>query len=448
LLIEDANNLSHLDNGYAYIIRNTSGPNILNHFNDIVRLAKRTVSERVLPVVEGHVMTAIMNQELMLENQHHQLCSVATQEQRLISWMLQHFPSFSARWIDPLGEGHISPLGDAILISRCPLVSEYTIIWSRVHNDTCFEEFPVMVEGFPGVKFLILSDRQLVAKGTKIPCEKVPPITFVRLPNDTFMIVDKEGHYKRSPDQVPVYDEQHTLQQLKQMTGINYEALKNVRVHLPPLTISTILGEAQDMVDELHKTRKEFYSPNIIESIGMAIGHIIHEASAGVNSIIKTIGKAMVQVIQGVSDPDKGLVAALKNTTVSVIKQTGDTIAQDEKPTAESIVSVLGGLRGIIITAIIAIILAIVLFLLVKVGQTRGWFTAKKETHIYDNVNTPSTLLDSAEVNKDFGIKNAKKRSRTRQKALLGGEDASVQLPLVQVKRKKPLPEIPQNIEN
>ena len=446
--IEKANNLVHLDNGYAFIIRNTSGPNILNHFNDIIKHARFAANERILPIVEGHVLTAIMNQELLLQNQHHQLCNVASQEQRLISWMLQHFPSFSARWIDPLGEGHISPLGDAILISKCPLVSDYTIIWSRVHNNTCFDEFPVIVEGFPDVKFLILSDRQLVAKGTQIPCSKVPSITFVRLPNDTYMIVDKAGNYKRSTDQIPVYDEKHTLWQLKEMTGVNYEALRKVRVHLPPLTISTLLGEAQDMVDELHKTRKEFYSPNIIESIGMAIGHIIHEASAGVNSIIKTIGKSMVQVIKGVSNPDDGLIAAIKNTTVSVIKQTGNTIAQDEKSTAESIMTILGGIRGVIITAIIALILGIILFLLVKVGQIRGWFRKRNEPHLYDNVETPIVALDSATVDENFGIKNARKRSKTKRKALLEGGDAEVSIPLAELSKLTPLPNTPSNLNS
>ena len=268
-MIEKANNFVHLENGYAFIIRKTSGPNILNHFNDVIKHARFAVNKHILPLMKGHVLTAIMNQEFLLQNQHHQLCIVANQEQRLISWMLQHFPSFSARWIDPLGEGRISPLGDAILISKSQLVSDYTIIWSRVHNNTCFDEFPVISEGFSDVKFLILSDIQILAKGTQIPCSKIPSVTFVRLPNDTYMIVDKAGNYKRSSEQIPVYGEKHTLWQLKEMTGVNYEALRNVRVHLPPLTISTSLGEAPDMVDELHKTRRELYSPNIIESIGM-----------------------------------------------------------------------------------------------------------------------------------------------------------------------------------
>lgn len=100
--MERANNLVQLDNGYAYIVRNLSAPNILNHFEKLLNTPRLQLMNMCFHSY-AHVLTAIMNQELLLQNQHHQICNIANQKQRLVIWMLQYFPSLSARWMDPLG---------------------------------------------------------------------------------------------------------------------------------------------------------------------------------------------------------------------------------------------------------------------------------------------------------------------------------------------------------
>ena len=145
-----------------------------------------------------------------------------------------------------------------------------------------------------------------------------------------------------------------------------------------------------------------------------------------------------MQVIKGVSNPDDGLIATIKNTTVSVIKQTGNTIAQDEQSTAETIVTILGGIRGVIFIVIIALILGIILFLFVKVGQIRGWFRKSNKPHLYDNVETPTAALDSATVNENFGLRNARKRSKARTKVFLE-RNSEVSIPLAEFSKLTPL---------
>ena len=72
--------------------------------------------------------------------------------------------------------------------------------------------------------------------------------------------------------------------------------------------------------------------------------------------------------------------------------------------------TILGKIRGLIIIAIIALILVIILFLLAKEEQIRGYFRKGNKPHLYDNVETPTSALDSATVNEDFDIRNARKR--------------------------------------
>lgn len=63
--------LIHLDNGYVLIIRNHTGNNITESYQRLATYAKRIQSEASLLIVGGHIAVAIINQQLLLNNEHY-----------------------------------------------------------------------------------------------------------------------------------------------------------------------------------------------------------------------------------------------------------------------------------------------------------------------------------------------------------------------------------------
>ena len=92
--------------------------------------------------------------------------------------MIRHFPHSSANWVVESPGHNVEIIGDAILLSKCFSVTNYTVYWNRSIWTKCFRELPVKILPTKTVMFLQFLNRRLIAHGTQINCSMVPESTF------------------------------------------------------------------------------------------------------------------------------------------------------------------------------------------------------------------------------------------------------------------------------
>ena len=117
------------------------------------------------------------------------------QSNMLLSCVLETTPE-SARKLLYCEGRIIRQYGNAIILSSCTKISNFTIAWSRKKNDKCHWNFPIIMNNNKA-SYLNILTREITNFAHPIKCNILPPITFIRSTNNEYYSLDKTGHFLR-----------------------------------------------------------------------------------------------------------------------------------------------------------------------------------------------------------------------------------------------------------
>ena len=89
-------------------------------------------------------------------------------------------------------------LGDLVRVSKCRGIRNFTIIWSRRWKKNCYAEFPGNITGLPDTHFVDMNSRRLVRTPSKIPCEKMPRVIYIRSNEGTYYEIARQGWARKT----------------------------------------------------------------------------------------------------------------------------------------------------------------------------------------------------------------------------------------------------------
>ena len=109
-------------------------------------------------------------------------------------WMIRNFPDSSVNWVIDDPEYFIEVIGDAVLLSKCKVISRYQLFWNRSLSDRCFKEIPVRIWDTNTTKFLQFVNRRIQPHGTVLACSARPNPHFLQMLTDNFGIFPPTAH--------------------------------------------------------------------------------------------------------------------------------------------------------------------------------------------------------------------------------------------------------------
>ena len=222
---------------------------------------------------------------------------------RIHRWMIQRFPHSSAECLAASPGYGVIPRSDAYSMACCRNTTDYTAYFNRNYNGTCYSDFPVIVH-FPNTpKFLQITDRRLQSHSVPIPCDQIPKTTYLEDINESIWMISRDGTI-RPHNYSQVYIPSCYTARL-QLRGINSHILQHVPEPLNEFSLSDILARSQDTIQELNAMRNSDSDNNIAHSIGRIIGTTLSCLTTEGSYIIRAIGSAMHDGLNGLGDLDE-----------------------------------------------------------------------------------------------------------------------------------------------
>ena len=392
--------LYQMDNGYLFSHSAQEISHELNQFSALRKYAEQTLSLHIFPIVEGHLVNSIINQKKQLVRENRRLCEMQMEHTRLYNWITQHFPSTSNLWIRRHQSTIVKALGDALLISQCHPVSDYNVSWSRMHNGTCYLDFPVYQQATGGIPtnlsddltligFLQLQDRQIIRHSPEINCDSRPKLTFVIDRNgDSFRLLSN-GSLQKTRNPLESYDDLHMVDEIKDIIGDHLQIILQEKPPIPPLTLAEINSQIFHILNGINEAQNAInqngsqHTASPFAAMTHGIGSFLSGFSP--SNIIQSIGNAFTGTVSAAGDAGSKLVHALGDATSQVIDSTGGAIEKVESGFGEMVSNIFGGIGSFVI----AIYLVFLTILVLYVGRRELPFL-NRYTH---NQNSRATHL-------------------------------------------------------
>ena len=170
--------LFQLDNGFL-VVRCKPTPSAFSLFlalaTKFLSNARPTLQSGLL---EAHLTLTLENQRSKMISLWDQFCMTRNRLIQIQHWMIRYFPESSAMWVTDSPGYHVEISRDAILLSKCHIITSYKVFWNRSISYKCFREIPVQLLPSKTVKFLQFNQRKLISQGTPISCDARPNSTF------------------------------------------------------------------------------------------------------------------------------------------------------------------------------------------------------------------------------------------------------------------------------
>ena len=176
------------------------------------RFSEQSSTLGTLPVIEGHLVTQMLNLRTSSTNEAEEICELQAEQARLYKCVLQHFPSTANLWIKRKKNVIAQPLGDVVMLKECETVKNLTILWSRKINHTCYLHYSLKhTQTGEMYGFLDLSDRQVLVESPKIRCSKRSNLTFVVDDKEKTFKIDAEGFVEETSMPLRSLDDTHRI---------------------------------------------------------------------------------------------------------------------------------------------------------------------------------------------------------------------------------------------
>ena len=107
------------------------------------------------------------------------ICRERQQLSHIYRWAIENVPHSAFKWFTQFPGHVVRPNGDAYLLSQCYNITNYTVLWPRKYNNTCYFSFPVYIQSDQQVKYLSLTERRLSNHAFPIPCRDIPATTYI-----------------------------------------------------------------------------------------------------------------------------------------------------------------------------------------------------------------------------------------------------------------------------
>ena len=126
----------------------------------------------MLQMPQAHIIQTIVRKKEMTIREWERTCFLQTEITKIQHFIIQTNPQGSGKYIHHNPGVLVHVAGDALEVSNCLPVNQYTIIYNRTYNGQCYTSFPVLLPNDPQPRFLQIADRKLVTLSHKISCVK------------------------------------------------------------------------------------------------------------------------------------------------------------------------------------------------------------------------------------------------------------------------------------
>ena len=256
--------------------------------------------------------------------------------------MFSVFPSTTIRFVHQGPGTQVETMGDALEVKMCKPILNYRIITTRRIKSTCYHHFPVKVPYKNVTYFLKISDRHLLSTSPKIKCSIRPLIIYLKDSNGTYFLISANGTVTPVPVLEDVAPELPALQTMR-LHGYDNWLLTHFPDKLEPYTVLEIFSNIHDTMQELRDLQMDNEDDDTLLGTGRALGATLQSAAQGGSSIIKAIGRAMHDTLNGVGDLDEKVVGSLREAASKVILSTGHALKDSTTVIVNMFHGILGG---------------------------------------------------------------------------------------------------------
>ena len=367
------NNRIMLDNGLI-LVRGKNTSNHLNHLSNVVKKYSEAVANDVVaPLLQAHIIQTIIIQKQQMAEEWEKACFLQGEITRIQRFMLEVYPQGAAKYIHQEPGITVHVAGDALEVTQCLPVQNYSIHFNRSYENVCYQDFPVKLLGESKFRFFRTSDRQLVMKSAKIPCSKRTPRTYIKDVNGKYHMILANGTILcASIKKETVHT---TTTKFKQLLGYSEKLLSKHPKPLDPYSMLNIFTDIQDAMQEVKNLQTEHGDGDVLVGIGKALGKAISETAKGTSSIIRAVGGAIHDVFEGVGDLDEKVVKSLGHAASEVITATGGAVKDATTGFGNFFHGIIGGIGGTIKWGVILLIVGAIVWLLYKNRQNKSRMT-------------------------------------------------------------------------
>ena len=297
-------NVFELNNGIL-IIGLQATPAVQTEF---IEQAKR-YAEKLNPEVANLVESAHISASLEAMRLNFRLflrlnCKVQQVINGMLAYTLKTIPSSGDTILNKEGVV-VREAGEAVVLSNCKRIHNFTIIWNRKLNGICYNTFPAILRGGEIVHFNILN-RIIVPNPIPIKCDNQKQMTYIRDNLGDYHLLNREGKFEK---QILQFDQTELYHEIP-LTGA--ETLNESLFIEPVRHVASLLEVLNNGADSLYDitTMKEEHGSitsgilstggDIITSIGGAGSEVVRAVGAGFSAIFGSLGKSSGEIIEAV----------------------------------------------------------------------------------------------------------------------------------------------------
>ena len=343
-----------LDNGYL-IQKKAPSKTTVDTILEYTKTMRRYIpNNEHWSLVEAHLAALYQTERLNLIDTWNTICKMEQRFQKIERFILSTFPDSSTNFFYKKGH-HLQASGDGLIIGECFPLRSYSIAWDRMHNGTCYTHFPVYIPYAKQLYFLNLPSRSLLHTSNKIDCSERPSGTYIVDELNHAYAVGPTGNIVPAKLSFLVHKKPFNTEEL--ISGFDSQLYEPRPPRLDQYSILQLITATSQTITDMHETVTSDPSGNFIESIGKSLGHTLMSLGNSGSMIIKSLGHAIHDSIDGVSDLDKGLIQSLANASAVVLPAAGHALKDAGEGVSGIFSSAFGGIWGLVRTVLIALLL-------------------------------------------------------------------------------------------
>ena len=360
---EDERGSISLDNGIVLEVLGDTKSTFSKLLNSAKNLSRVAPADAHAALLEAHIALAMEQERLNLISVWQTICILESKVSNIEKWALSNFPESTSNWLEGYGT-HIELAGEGISISSCTPITSYRIVTNRTINSICYYDFPVYVE--ETLFFLHIPTRTLRKNSRKIKCSERPTKTYIFVKAVLFHI-NRAGKYKTiSARSFGTFRHYNRLNKIR---GYNPKVTKKVKSRLDHYSILNLVTESQQTMEEINQIANLDVNSDFANNFGKLLGKTISSISDGASHIIRAVGGAIHDGLDGAGDLDKAIVQSISNATGTIISSTGHAVKDAAEGAGSLFESAWGGIGGTIRMVLICVL---ALFFIYFYFSTRG----------------------------------------------------------------------------
>ena len=225
-------------------------------------------------------------------------------------WMINVFLSTAAHFAHQRLGTQMEIMGDGLKVKLCKPILNYRIATIRWINSTCYHYLPVKLPYQNTTYFLKISDGHLLYKSPKIKCNNRPLATYLKDINGTYFLISANSTVTPTPVLGDTISELPYFQTTR-IHGYDDRLLTHSPDKLEPYTMLEIFSDVHDAMQEAKSLQMDHEHGDTLQGISKAQGTTLESVASGGSCIIKAIGQAIHDTLNGLEDLDEKVLGSL-----------------------------------------------------------------------------------------------------------------------------------------